>query len=124
MDCHGIMWFLKGGGNAQQQVYYTVHGEDAVFVATEYYGTLAALTYLGGGEGLASQSVSPSLFSKVRVVVVVFCGVNGFIQIVRDLLLNRRYRVEVYSSSGNQRQQNWTIIKKGSCYHVFFFKKI
>ena len=56
-------------------MYYTVHGEDAVFVATEYYGTLAALTYLGGGEGLASQSVSPSLFSKVRVVVViVFAG--------------------------------------------------
>ena len=45
------MAFLNtGSGPFLFQDYYTVHGEDAVFVAKELYKTTAAIKYLGSGK--------------------------------------------------------------------------
>ncbi|KAL6046764.1 MutS-like protein [Balamuthia mandrillaris] len=88
-----------------QQTYYTVHGDNALFIAKDYYKTTSAITYLGGGD-LPSQSVSSSLFATI----------------VRDLLLNRRLRVEVYDTLPSS--SRWKLAKKGSPGNVHDFEDI
>ena len=69
-----IRMFDRGGE------YYTMHGDDAVCVATELLRSTAALKQLGGeGRRLPSLGLSRNLFEKV----------------IRELLLVRQYKVEV-----------------------------
>ena len=50
------MAFLNTFGPLLFQDYYTVHGEDAVFVAKELYKTTAAIKYLGSGKKRLTHS--------------------------------------------------------------------
>jgi len=64
--------------------FYTVHGQDALFIADDYFRTRAVVRYLGSAAhadgGLPSVSLRRSLFEST----------------VRDLLLNKRMKVEVW----------------------------
>lgn len=120
--------------------YHTTHGEDALFIANDYYHTTDAITYLGtdgrrfqvsrtpfldwltdernagaegpdGQGGLPSQAISHGLF----------------VDIVRDLLINKRYRVEVWAvptGGGRKDQNNWKIIKRASPGNVNDFEDL
>lgn len=78
------------------QDYYTAHGDEAVFIANEYYKTLSALRRLGSGPGsLQGISISRTMLETI----------------VRDLLLERTdHTVQVYEGSGS----NWKLVKSGT----------
>ncbi|XP_010265279.1 PREDICTED: DNA mismatch repair protein MSH2 [Nelumbo nucifera] len=76
--------------------YYTVHGENATFIAKTYYHTTTALRQLGSGsDGISSVSVSKNMFETIA----------------RDLLLERTdHTLELYEGSGS----NWRLTKSGT----------
>uniref|UniRef100_A0A1D1Z5I0 DNA mismatch repair protein MSH2 n=2 Tax=Anthurium amnicola TaxID=1678845 RepID=A0A1D1Z5I0_9ARAE len=76
--------------------YYTVHGENAIFIAKTYYHTSSALRQLGSGaDGISSVSVNKNMFETI----------------VRDLLLERTdHTLELYEGSGS----NWKMTKAGT----------
>ena len=64
------------------QGYYSVHGRDAMTIASNYFKTTAAVKQLGSGSlTLPSVCVSQTLFSNI----------------VRDLLFSRRCKVPLFS---------------------------
>ncbi|XP_064489265.1 DNA mismatch repair protein Msh2-like [Ornithodoros turicata] len=78
--------------------YYTVHESDAEYVCREVFKTMSVLKYLGSGE----NKVGSVCLSK-----------GNFEPLLADLLLVKRYRVEIYrntSSKGN----SWTLAVKAS----------
>ncbi|KAK9448059.1 muts domain V-domain-containing protein [Limtongia smithiae] len=79
--------------------YYTCHGADALYVAQNVYRTLTVLKYLGGGhnshDGLPSCTLSPAVFANF----------------IRDALLTRGLKIDIYTSSG---RNNWTVTKQAS----------
>ncbi|KNC76301.1 hypothetical protein SARC_11194 [Sphaeroforma arctica JP610] len=75
--------------------YYSVHGEaDALFIAQHYYHTMAIVKYFGGKKE-PFVNMSQMMYDSV----------------IRDLLLVRQYRVELYAKEG---KQPWTLHKKGT----------
>ncbi|KAI9092089.1 muts domain V-domain-containing protein [Phlyctochytrium arcticum] len=76
--------------------YYSVHGDDALFVAQTVYKTSTVIKYLGG-EG--PKALPSCTLSKLNT--------NAFL---RDLLLVRLYRVEIWGMEGRQ----WRIVKHAS----------
>ncbi|KAG6477118.1 hypothetical protein ZIOFF_066370 [Zingiber officinale] len=86
--------------------YYTVHGENATFVARSYYHTTTALRQLGSGsDGISSMSVSKSMFESIA----------------RDLLLERTdHTLELYEGSGS----NWKLAKTGTPGNINSFEDI
>lgn len=76
--------------------YYTVHAENATFIAKTYYHTTTALRQLGSGSnGLSSVSISKNMFETIA----------------RDLLLERTdHTLELYEGSGS----NWKLVKSGT----------
>ena len=79
------------------QTFYTVYGDDAVFVAREYNKTDATITYLGSGtkeQQLAAQSINRGQLETV----------------LRDLLHQKMCKVEVWASKPNT--STWIRIKK------------
>ncbi|THU49860.1 hypothetical protein C4D60_Mb06t14020 [Musa balbisiana] len=86
--------------------YYTVHGENATFIARTYYHTTTALRQLGSGsEGISSVSVSKNMFEAIA----------------RDLLLERTdHTLELYEGSGS----NWNLTKTGTPGNVGSFEDI
>ncbi|XP_024030767.1 DNA mismatch repair protein MSH2 [Morus notabilis] len=86
--------------------YYTVHGENATFIAKTYYHTTTALRQLGSGSNsLSSVSVSRNMFETIA----------------RDLLLERTdHVVELYEGSGS----NWTLVKSGTPGNISSFQDI
>lgn len=78
------------------QDYYTVHGDNAMFIAKTYYHTSSALRQLGSdSDGISSVSVSKNMFETIA----------------RDLLLERNDRtLEIYEGSGS----NWGLTKAGT----------
>ncbi|ELR24658.1 DNA mismatch repair protein msh2, putative [Acanthamoeba castellanii str. Neff] len=96
--------------------YHTAHGEDALLIANDYYHTTDAITYLGaegpdGRGGIPSQAISPSLF----------------VDIVRDLLVNKRNRIEVWAvptGGPKNTQNNWQIIKRASPGNIHDFEDL
>ncbi|XP_042433653.1 DNA mismatch repair protein MSH2-like isoform X1 [Zingiber officinale] len=86
--------------------YYTVHGENATFVARSYYHTTTALRQLGSGsDGISSVSVSKSMFESIA----------------RDLLLERTdHTLELYEGSGS----NWKLAKTGTPGNINSFEDI
>ncbi|KAI9206685.1 muts domain V-domain-containing protein [Polychytrium aggregatum] len=78
--------------------YYSVHGDDAHFVAQTIYKTSSVIKYLGGGDGLPSCTMS-----KLTANVL-----------LKDLLLAKLYRVEIWGNTEARKGGSWKIVKRAS----------
>ncbi|XP_050584471.1 DNA mismatch repair protein Msh2 isoform X1 [Bombus affinis] len=79
--------------------YYTLHGNDALFAAQEVFKTTSVCKMIGA-EPYKTEGV---ILNK-----------NHFESFIRDLLLVKQYRVEVYVNQGSAKNQNWVLEYKGS----------
>lgn len=79
--------------------YYTLHGDDAKYVAQSVYRTTSVLKYIGGaaesGNGLASLSLAPTVF----------------ISFLRDALVTKGLKIEIFTCQG---RNQWKIAKRAS----------
>uniref|UniRef100_A0ABD2WUW8 DNA mismatch repair proteins mutS family domain-containing protein n=1 Tax=Trichogramma kaykai TaxID=54128 RepID=A0ABD2WUW8_9HYME len=79
--------------------FYSLHGDDALFAAEEVFKTTSLCKKIGPAD------------NKIDSVIL---NKNTFESFVRDLLLVKQYRVEVYVNQKTTKNQDWTIEYKGS----------
>jgi DNA mismatch repair protein MSH2 len=80
-------------------IFYSVHGEDAIFIALNVYCTLSIIKYLGHSDpkrALPSATLSLTVFSNF----------------LRDALMTMGLRVEIWMAEKNDR--NWKLTKQAS----------
>ncbi|KAJ1742373.1 MSH2 protein [Coemansia sp. RSA 1086] len=77
--------------------YYSVHGNDAEYIANVVYKTTSVIKYLGGSSGLASCTMS-------RVIAENF---------MRDALLQYQLRIEIMSPL-DSKQSSWKVVRTAS----------
>jgi DNA mismatch repair protein MSH2 len=95
-----------------RKTFYSAHGDDALFVAAEYFHTTAVLRYLGSTatnptSGLPSVAVSNNMFEMV----------------VRDMLQVRNLRVELWSPSSSG-GSSWQCVRRASPGNLQSFEDI
>ncbi|KAK2578045.1 hypothetical protein KPH14_008462 [Odynerus spinipes] len=95
-------WWEKGD-------YYTLHGSDALFAAKEVFKTTSVCKILGAEP------------HKLEGVIL---NKNHFEAFIRDLLLVKQYRVEVYINQGSSKSHNWVLEYKGSPGNLLQFEDI
>lgn len=95
-----VRFFVRGGGD-----YYSVHGKDALFIAKDFYHTMAVVKYFDISSNAGNFNSSNNQSPYVNVSSLMYEST------IRDLLLNRQYCVEVYSKDG---MKPWMLSKKGS----------
>ncbi|KAG9284182.1 hypothetical protein G9A89_022956 [Geosiphon pyriformis] len=90
---NSIRLFERSSGD-----YYSVHGDDALFIAQNLYKTSSVIKYLGGdvGSGVPSCTLN-------RLVAETF---------LRDALLNKQMKVEMWGME--PRKTGWKVIKRAS----------
>lgn len=77
--------------------FYCVYGNDATFIANEYFKTLATLNHIGSGTNkLESQSIQPGQLENILM----------------DLLNEKQYKFEIWAAKPNTSQ--WERVAKGS----------
>lgn len=90
--------------------YYTVHGTDAILAAKEVFRSAAVVKFIGAdGNRVESLALSKSNFESF----------------VRDLLLVKQYRVEVYvtQGSGMKGSNDWTLEYKVDVDEHYLFRQ-
>jgi len=76
--------------------FYAVYGKDAIFIANEYFKTLATVVYLGSeGNKLASQSIQPGQLENILM----------------DILNEKQFKFEIWASKSSSQ---WERVKRGS----------
>ncbi|KAI3365117.1 hypothetical protein L3Q82_010238 [Scortum barcoo] len=89
--------------------YYTVHGKDAIFAAKEVFKTNGVIKYLGSDSLCVIKLILCWSLGSRKLESVVLSKAN-FEAFVRDLLLVRQYRVEVYrNQSKSSKEHDWKI---------------
>ncbi|EGD78393.1 MSH2-Ex5 isoform [Salpingoeca rosetta] len=86
--------------------YYTLHGDDALFMAKTVFKTMGVVKHWGP-QKLPSVNMSHMVFENT----------------VKDLLLIKNYRVQVYSTKGNK-SGKWELVKKASPGNTQMFEDI
>lgn len=105
------------------QGFYSVHGEAALFIARDFYRTLAVVKYLGGpppssapgsaaaaagGGSSASKAATPGGASKAAGLASVTLNRTLFEGVLHALLLEGgQHTVEIWEGAGT----NWTLEK-------------
>ncbi|XP_066599246.1 DNA mismatch repair protein Msh2 [Prorops nasuta] len=89
--------------------YYTLHGSDALFAAQEVFKTTAVCKMIGAEP------------NKTQGVIL---NKNHFEAFIRDLLLVKQYRVEIYVNQGSAKNQDWILEYKGSPGNLTQFEDI
>ncbi|XP_014219551.1 DNA mismatch repair protein Msh2 [Copidosoma floridanum] len=89
--------------------YYTLHGSDALFAAQEIFKSTAPCKKIGPEH----SKIDGLLLNK-----------NHFESFIKELLLVKQYRVEVYVNQGTQKNQDWVLEYKGSPGNLIQFEDI
>lgn len=89
--------------------FYTVHGSDAEAAAKSIFRTTSFIKTFGSGE----DALDSLILNK-----------NQFESYIKDLLLVKQYRVEVYSNPGKKSQNSWVLEFKGSPGNLSQFEDI
>jgi len=87
--------------------FYSVHNEDAAFAAKELFRTTTVIKLLGTKKNTPSVALNKQNFEKF----------------VRDLLLVRQYRVELYRCKGSK-TSTWELVGKASPGNLQQFEEI
>ncbi|KAK4702829.1 DNA mismatch repair protein MSH2, partial [Phenoliferia sp. Uapishka_3] len=82
--------------------FFTAHGVDAIYVATNHFRTQSVLKYLGKSTATSKGLASCTLSTAVA---------QGFL---RDALTTKQLRIEIYESDGSKASNKWKLAKSAS----------
>lgn len=90
---------------------YTCHGDDALFVATNVFKTTSVIKYFNAPSSASSSSTAPSE-KGLSYVELTRLAAEG---LMRDMLLVKQARVEIYASDkGKGQSAQWKVVRRGS----------